>query len=56
MFGECGRCNLSPFPAAQFSGWTAGAPCEVDGDRPGPQGVLAKKPACSLVDNVSLGL
>ena len=38
--------------AAQFSGCTADAPCEVDGDCPGPQGVLAKKPACSLVDKV----
>ena len=43
-------------PAAQFSGCTACAPCEVDGDRPGPQEVLAKKPACSLVGKVSLGL
>ena len=43
-------------PAAQFSGCTACAPCEVDGDRPGPQEVLAKKPACSLVEKVSLGL
>ena len=39
--------------AAQFSGCTAGAPCEVDGDCPGPQEVLAKKPACSLVGKVS---
>ena len=42
--------------AAQFSGCTAGAPCEVDGDCPGPQEVLAKKPACSLVGRVSQGL
>ena len=33
--------------AAQFSGWTAGAPCEADGDCPAPPEVLAKKPACS---------
>ena len=45
-----------PVSAAQFSGYTAGAPCEVDGDCPEPPEVLAKKPACSLVDNVSLGL
>ena len=32
VFGEHGRCNLSPFPAAQFSGCTAGAPCQADGD------------------------
>ena len=25
VFGERGRCDLSPFPAAQFSGCTAGA-------------------------------
>ena len=42
--------------AAQFSGWTAGAPCEADGDCPAPSEVLAKKPACSLVGKVSPGL
>ena len=42
--------------AAQLSGWTAGAPCEADGDCPAPPEVLAKKPACSLVSKVSLGL
>ena len=42
--------------AAQFSGWTAGAPCEADGDCPAPPEVLAKKPACSLVSKVPLGL
>ena len=42
--------------AAQFSGWTAGAPCEADGDCPAPPEVLAKKPACSLVSEVSPGL
>ena len=41
---------------AQFSGWSAGAPCEADGDCPAPPEVLAKKPACSLVSEVSLGL
>ena len=42
--------------AAQFSGWTAGAPREADGDCLVPPEVLAKKPACSLVSEVSLGL
>ena len=42
--------------AAQLSGCTAGAPCEADGDCPAPPEVLAKKPACSLVGKVSLGL
>ena len=42
--------------AAQFSGWTAGAPREADGDCPAPPEVLAKKPACSLVGKVSSGL
>ena len=55
-FGERSHCNLSPFPAVQFSACTAGAPCEADGDCPGPQEVLAKKPACSLVGKVSPGL
>ena len=41
---------------AQFSGWTAGAPCEADGDCPAPPEVLAKKLACSLVSEVSPGL
>ena len=35
---------------------TTGAPSQADVDCPEPQEVLAKKPACSLVDNVSLGL
>ena len=42
--------------AAQLSGWTAGAPCEADCDCPAPPEVLAKKPACSLVSEVSPGL
>ena len=56
VFGERSRCDLSPIPAAQCSGCTAGAPSQADGDCPEPQEVLAKKPACSLVDNASLGL
>ena len=50
------RLVAFPVSAAQFSGWTAGAPCEADGDCPAPPEVLAKKPACSLVGKVSLGL
>ena len=46
----------TPVPAAWFSGCTTSAPSQVDVDCPEPQEVLAKKPACSLVDNVSLGL
>ena len=42
--------------AAQLSGCTPGTPCEADGDCPAPPEVLAKKPACSLVSKVSLGL
>ena len=42
--------------AAQFSGCTASAPCEADGDCPAPPEVLAKKSACSLVGKVSPGL
>ena len=56
VFGERGRCDLLPLPAAQFSRCSTGAPCQADGDFPGPQGVLAKKPACSLVGKVSPGL
>ena len=41
---------------AQFSGWTAGAPCEADGDCPAPPEALTKKPVCSLLSKVSLGL
>ena len=50
------RLIAFPVSAAQFSGCTAGAPCEADGDCPEPPEVLAKKPACSFVGKVSLGL
>ena len=43
-------------PAARLSGCTTSAPSQVDVDHPEPQEVLAKKPACSLVDNASQGL
>ena len=43
-------------PTARFSGCTTGAPSQEDVDRPEPQEVLAKKPAYSFVDNVSLRL
>ena len=56
-FGECDlRLVAFSVSAAQLSGWTAGAPCEADGDCPAPPEVLAKKPACSLVSEVSPGL
>ena len=44
--GERGRCDLSPFPAAHFSGCTAGAPCQADGACPEPQEVLVSNQAC----------
>ena len=44
-----------PVPAAQFSGRTTGAPSQADVDHP-ESSWLARKPACSLVDNASLGL
>ena len=47
------RLIAFPIPAAQFSGCTAGSPSQADGDCPEPQEDLAKKPACSLVGNVS---
>ena len=43
-------------PIARCSGCTTSAPSQADVDRPEPQEVLAKKPAYSYVDNVSLGL
>ena len=51
MFGERGRCNLSPFLSLLLSFLGV-----VDGDCSEPPEVLAKKPACSLVGKVSLGL
>ena len=48
--------TASPIPAAQFSGCKTTAPSQVDDDCPEPQEVLAKKPACSLIGNASLGL
>ena len=50
------RLIAFPISTGEFSGCTAGAPCEVDGDCPEPPEVLAKKPACSLVGKVSPGL
>ena len=43
-------------PAARLSRCTTGAPSQADVDRPDPQEVLAKEPAYSFIDNVSLGL
>ena len=50
------RLIAFPIPAAQFSGCTAGAPCEADGDCPEPPEVLAKKPACNWVGKISPGM
>ena len=50
------RLIASPIPAAQFSGCTTGAPSQADDRCPEPQEVLANKPVCSLVVNVSLRL
>ena len=50
------RLIAFPVSAAQFSGCTAGTPCEADGDCPKPPEVLAKKPSCSFVGKISLGL
>ena len=50
------RLIASAVPAPRFSGCTTDAPSQVDDDCPEPHEVLAKKPACNFVDNVSLGL
>ena len=56
------RCLVSTnaatyrLPATRLSGCKTGAPSQADVDHPEPQEVLAKKPAYSFVDNVSLGL
>ena len=55
VFGERGRCDLSP-PLSLPFGFLGVQPSQADVDCPEPQEVLAKKPACSLVDKVSLGL
>ena len=39
--------------AAQLSGWTAGAPCEADGDCPAPARSLSKE-ACLQFGRSSL--
>ena len=52
------RRGLSPFLPLllSFLGGPLAPPREADGDCPAPPEVLAKKPACSLVGKVSLGL
>ena len=50
VFGERGRCDLSPFPAAQFSGCTADVPSQADDNRPEPPDVLVSKEACLQFD------
>ena len=42
--------------AARLSGCTTREPSQADVDRTEPQEVLAKNPAYSFIDNVSLGL
>ena len=57
VFGERGRCDLSPLCYLLLS--LLSVQPATDGDRPEPrEGLkkLAKKPVCSLVVNVSLGL
>ena len=57
VFGERSRCDLSPLCYLLLS--LLSVQPATDGDRPEPQEVLkklAKKPVCSLVVNVSLGL
>ena len=52
------RLIASPVPAARFSGCTTGAPSQADvDDHPESQEVLVllTKPACSLVNDASLG-
>ena len=59
VFGECSHCNLSPFPSLQLS--FLGAQLvyllrrmlTIQNPK---KSWLATKPACSLVDNASLGL
>ena len=57
-FGKCGPSDLSPFLSLllSFLGGPLAPPREADGGCPAPPEVLAKKPACSLVGRVSLGL
>ena len=50
------RLIAFPVSAAQISGCIAGVPSLAADDCPEPPEVLAKKPACILVGNVSLGL
>ena len=55
--GRAPSLRLWPFPAAQFSGCTAGISSQADDDCPEPPEVLVSKEACCiLVGNVSLGL
>ena len=59
MFGERGRCDLSPFPSLllSFLGVSLAPLLWQLMTAQNPQkSYLAKKPACILVSNVSLGL
>ena len=59
VFGEHGRCDLSPPPSLQL-GFLGVQPTHLLRRmltiQDPKKSWLAKKPACSLVDNVSLGL
>ena len=48
VFGERGRCDLSPLPSPllSFLDGTTGAPSQADDDCPEPQKVLVSKEAC----------
>ena len=59
MFGELGRCNLSPprsLPLGFLGVQLAHLLRQVLTIQNPKKSWLAMKPACSLVDNVSLGL
>ena len=59
MFGKHGRCNLAPLPSLllSFLGLQLAPLLRWMMTVQNPKkSSLAKKPACSLVDNVSLGL
>ena len=57
VFGEHSHCDLSPLPSLllSFLGVQLVHLSQADVDHPESQEILAKKPACSLVDDASLG-
>ena len=59
VFGECGRCNLSPplpLPLGFLGVQLVHLLRQMLTVQNPKKSWLAKKPACSLVDNASLGL